>query len=129
MKVLQENEEADIDVSWADQQNINNFSKMNAKMTDLEESYEEKKKEKEYLDDLEGELELADEDEPMRCRIGDAYVLLPLDECKARVERDKDEIGKELEKLRGEMDQLQGRMNELKKTLYARFGKSINLEK
>ena len=56
-------EETDVDVSWEDQQNINSFSKLNLKLDRLEETQTETKREKEYLDDLSTELELADEDE------------------------------------------------------------------
>ncbi|KAJ3331404.1 hypothetical protein HDU76_003294 [Blyttiomyces sp. JEL0837] len=102
---------------------------MNAQMADLEEKYEEKKKEKEYLDDLETELELADEDEPLKYKIGDSFMSLSLDECKERIETEKAEIGTEVEGLKEKMDSLAEEMEKLKKALYKRFGKSINLEK
>lgn len=35
--------DADVEVSWADQQKINQFSKLNAKIDDLEERYEKLK--------------------------------------------------------------------------------------
>lgn len=44
-KKLNEKEEADgdVEVSWVDQQRINEFSKYNAKIDDLEEQYEKLK--------------------------------------------------------------------------------------
>ncbi|KAJ1563136.1 hypothetical protein HK405_013463 [Cladochytrium tenue] len=121
--------EADIDVSWEDQQKINNFSKMNARSGDLDEKLEGLKKELEYLEDLDTELELADEDDPIRCRIGDTFIQLPLDECRRRVEAERDKLAGEVGTLRDEAEALRGRMDGLKAALYARFGKSINLEK
>ncbi|KAJ3412773.1 hypothetical protein HDV05_000240 [Chytridiales sp. JEL 0842] len=119
----------DVEVTWADQQNINNFAKMNSKMSDLEDLYEAKKKESEYLDDLETELELADEDELIKYKIGDAFMSLSLTECQERIESERSVIKVDVEKLKTEMDTLQESMDQLKKVLYGKFGKSINLEK
>jgi len=60
----EENDDA-AEVTWEDQQRINTFSKLNTRMRNLEEKLEELKREKEALDDLAMELELADEDEPV----------------------------------------------------------------
>ncbi|KAF9585619.1 hypothetical protein BGW38_001528 [Lunasporangiospora selenospora] len=122
-------EEGDIQVSWKDQENINAFSKHNAKLQDLEETYEIKKTEKEYLDDLAMELELADEDEPVRYRIGDAFISLSLEAAQERISKSQEELDKEIGELKTQMDQAVEKMDELKKVLYARFGNAINLEK
>lgn len=106
-------------------------------------------KEKEELDDLSTELELTDEDETVpydfqarlarrsdramltfddRYKIGDAYfhVLQPqaiemLEQASAKIEEDVEGLESKLETIKEEMTQL-------KVELYARFGKSINLE-
>ncbi|KAG0305134.1 hypothetical protein BGZ98_004549 [Dissophora globulifera] len=130
MRMLEKDEEeGDIQVSWQDQQNINTFSKHNARFQDLEETYEAKKTEKEYLDDLAMELELADEDEPVRYRIGEAFVSLSLEAAQERIAKTQSELDKEIEALKGQMDEAVEKMDELKKVLYARFGNAINLEK
>ncbi|KAG0368553.1 hypothetical protein BGX24_002775 [Mortierella sp. AD032] len=130
MRMLEkEDEEGDIQVSWQDQENINTFSKYNAKLQDLEEAYESKKTEKEYLDDLAMELELADEDEPVRYRIGEAFVSLSLEAAQERISKSQDELDQEIEGLKTQMDEAVEKMEELKKVLYARFGNAINLEK
>ncbi|KAG0312091.1 hypothetical protein BGZ99_009728 [Dissophora globulifera] len=130
MRMLEKDEEeGDIQVSWQDQQNINTFSKHNARFQDLEETYEAKKTEKEYLDDLAMELELADEDEPVRYRIGEAFVSLSLEAAQERIAKTQGELDKEIEALKGQMDEAVEKMDELKKVLYARFGNAINLEK
>ncbi|KAF9977142.1 hypothetical protein BGZ73_006909 [Actinomortierella ambigua] len=130
MRMLErEEEEGDVQVSWQDQQNINTFSKYNAKLQDLEEQYEAKKTEKEYLDDLATELELADEDEPVRYRIGEAYVSLPLEAAQERIQKAQEKLDEEIEALKTQMDDAVEKMAGLKKVLYARFGNAINLEK
>ncbi|KAF9544480.1 hypothetical protein EC957_012083 [Mortierella hygrophila] len=130
MRMLEkEDEEGDIQVSWQDQENINTFSKYNAKLQDLEEAYESKKTEKEYLDDLAMELELADEDEPVKYRIGEAFVSLSLEAAQERISKSQEELDQEIEGLKSQMDEAVEKMDGLKKVLYARFGNAINLEK
>ncbi|KAF9900642.1 hypothetical protein EC991_007068 [Linnemannia zychae] len=130
MRMLEkEDEEGDIQVSWQDQENINTFSKYNAKLQDLEEAYENKKTEKEYLDDLAMELELADEDEPVKYRIGEAFVSLSLEAAQERISKSQEELDQDIEGLKAQMDEAVEKMEGLKKVLYARFGNAINLEK
>ncbi|KAG9063418.1 hypothetical protein KI688_004301 [Linnemannia hyalina] len=130
MRMLEkEDEEGDIQVSWQDQENINTFSKYNAKLQDFEEAYESKKTEKEYLDDLAMELELADEDEPVKYRIGEAFVSLSLEAAQERITKSQEELDQEIEGLKSQMDEAVEKMDGLKKVLYARFGNAINLEK
>ncbi|KAG0055050.1 hypothetical protein BGZ89_002488 [Linnemannia elongata] len=130
MRMLEKDEEeGDIQVSWQDQENINTFSKYNAKLQDLEEAYESKKTEKEYLDDLAMELELADEDEPVKYRIGEAFVSLSLEAAQERISKSQEELDQEIEGLKTQMDKAVEKMDGLKKVLYARFGNAINLEK
>ncbi|KAF9206448.1 hypothetical protein BGZ49_002408 [Haplosporangium sp. Z 27] len=85
--------------------------------------------EKEYLDDLASELELADEDEPVRYRIGEAFVSLSLEAAQERIAKSQEELEKEIDELKTQMDEASEKMDELKKILYARFGNAINLEK
>ncbi|KAI8338010.1 Prefoldin subunit-domain-containing protein, partial [Chlamydoabsidia padenii] len=99
IRMLNPQDEADseVEVSWADQQQINAFSKLNAKIDDFEEQHAKLKQEKEYLDDVAMELELADEDEPVRHKIGDAFVHIPVSEALERVEKDSAKLGLALE--------------------------------
>ena len=50
------------------------------------------------------------------------------DEVSEKLEAMKEEREAELEKLKGEMQEIEDRQKVLKGALYARFGKSINLE-
>ncbi|RUS17769.1 Prefoldin subunit 4 [Endogone sp. FLAS-F59071] len=155
IRLLKEEEEADAEVSWEDQQKINAFSKLNSKSDDLEELYNKCKvgihcqrglfnfisltngfslllslqQEKEYLEDLSQELELADEDEPVRYKMGDAYVHLTLEDAQARITKDQEAANQQLEEVKTRIDDVAGKMGELKTQLYAKFGKAINLEK
>ena len=75
------------------------------------------------------ELELADEDEPIRHKIGDAFVHIPVSEALDRVAKENEQLDLKLEAVKSDMDSVQSKMSDLKKDLYAKFGSSINLEK
>jgi prefoldin subunit 4 len=104
MKLLEEGENNDSEVTWEDQDRINKFSKLNVKLDRLESMFTTKKTEKEYLEDLSNELELADEDELIkyfiltRYRVGECFVSLTLEECQARIEQEQQLINGELDK-------------------------------
>ncbi|KAI9025486.1 putative GIM3-Gim complex component [Hyaloraphidium curvatum] len=129
-KMLKEGEDADIEVTWEDQSRINEFSKLNARLEDLQARAKDWAREREYLEDLAGELDLVlDDEEPVSYRVGDFFALLPLEEAKERVAKAQESVGEEAKRVEGDMDKVQERMDELKVLLYGRFGKSINLDK
>ncbi|KAG8903007.1 hypothetical protein FRB99_003840 [Tulasnella sp. 403] len=121
-------DEADAEVTWEDQQRINTFSKYNTRLSDLEDALEQKKQEKEALDDLSTELELADEDEPVIYKVGDAFVHIPLAEAQQRLEKDQEALENEISELRERIEECETTMKELKVILYGKFGKAINLD-
>ncbi|KAI9501984.1 Prefoldin subunit 4 [Coemansia spiralis] len=127
--LLQREEERDVEVTWEDQQRINTFSKLNTRLESLEDEYKKQKTEKEYLDDLAMEIELLDDEQPVPYKIGDAFVMLPLEEAQNRVEKEKDAIDAVVEDLDSQIAGISAEMEELKKALYSRFGKAINLER
>ncbi|TFY78220.1 hypothetical protein EWM64_g5792 [Hericium alpestre] len=102
MRMLAQEEEVDdTEVTWEDQQRINSFSKLNTRMRSIEEKLEELKQEKEALDDLSTELELADEDEPVLYKIGEAFLHLPHSKAMKRLEADEEQLNAEIAKLTG----------------------------
>ncbi|GLB37009.1 putative binds specifically to cytosolic chaperonin (c-CPN) and transfers target proteins to it [Lyophyllum shimeji] len=130
MRMLAQEEENDdaAEVTWEDQQRINTFSKLNTRMRNLEEKLEELKREKEALDDLATELELADEDEPVLYRVGEAFLHMPLPRALKRLEKDQSEVDERMSSLSGSTAECEAKMKELKVTLYAKFGRAINLD-
>ncbi|KAF8417121.1 Prefoldin subunit-domain-containing protein [Tirmania nivea] len=129
-RMLSQDEESpdDVEVSRADQDQINQFSTLHQKQTSLKEELETKQQEKEYLTDVTSELELADEDELVPYKIGDAFIHLPLLEVQAMLEASMAEIDKDIEAIETKLEDGRGEMNKLKVGLYAKFGKAINLE-
>jgi prefoldin subunit 4 len=142
MRMLEQGQEADTQVSWEDQQNINAFSKLSATHSELEDLYADKKRELEDLDDLNTELELCDlEDESddenddaetggafVPYRIGDSFMNVRVGYARKRLEQDKQKLSREVILLKERMEQSVQEMSKLKQILYSRFGNAINLE-
>ncbi|CUA66894.1 prefoldin subunit 4 [Rhizoctonia solani] len=130
MRMLKQDEESEenTEVTWEDQQKINTFSRLNTRCTDLEEKITKQKSEKEALDDLAMELELADEDEPVEYKIGEAFFHISLKRAQTLLQKDQESIDSEINGLQGKIEQCQQEMKDLKVALYAKFGKQINLD-
>ncbi|RXW24725.1 hypothetical protein EST38_g1168 [Candolleomyces aberdarensis] len=127
---LDQGEEVDdgTEVSWEDQQRINTFSKLNARHGIIEGKLKALKDEKEALDDLGTELELADEDEEVLYKIGETFVHMRPGRARTRLRKDQQRLDKILEELSTQAGDCQTQMKELKAILYGKFGKSINLD-
>ncbi|KAH9979003.1 Prefoldin subunit 4 [Lactifluus volemus] len=130
MRMLPQEEEIDDskEVTWEDQQRINTFSKLNTRVRSLAEKMGTLKQDKEALDDLATELELADEDQPVLYKVGEAFLHLPHHRALKRLESDQAQVDDEIAKLSKVVDQCEHDMKALKVALYARFGSAINLD-
>ncbi|KAF7983833.1 hypothetical protein HWV62_19099 [Athelia sp. TMB] len=116
------------DVTWEDQQQISSFSQLNTRLKSVEEKLEELKQEKEALDDLSTELELADEDQPVLYKVGETFLHIPHSRALKRLEKDKSEIDDQMSTLSASAGDYETKMKALKVSLYAKFGKAINLD-
>lgn len=130
MRMLAQDDENDdtAEVTWEDQQRINTFSKLNTRRQNLEEKMEGLKQEKETLDDLAMEIELADEDQPIMYKVGEAFLHLSHARAMKRLEKDQHRLTDELSKLNERVEDSEKTMKELKVILYAKFGRAINLD-
>ncbi|KAJ7772727.1 Prefoldin subunit-domain-containing protein [Mycena maculata] len=130
LRMLEQDDENDdaAEVTWEDQQRINTFSKLNTRMRSIEEKLQELKQEKEALEDLATELELADEDEPVLYKVGEAFLHMPLPRALKRLEKDQTDIDAQVSTLSSSVEECEKEMKELKVTLYAKFGRAINLD-
>ncbi|OHF02400.1 prefoldin subunit [Colletotrichum orchidophilum] len=138
----------EVEVRREDQDKINKFSRLHQRELIIEEELKDKsvsqiptvrqatssnvsvplQKEKEELDDLSTELELADEDETVPYKIGDAYFHVSQPQAIEMLEQASTKIEEDVEGLESKLETIKEEMNQLKVELYARFGKSINLE-
>ncbi|CAZ82866.1 unnamed protein product [Tuber melanosporum] len=106
----------------------NSFSTLHQKQGLLKDELEKKSQEKEYIEDVSNELELADDDDLIPYKIGDSFLHLPLEEVMQLLEANKEEVGKGVEEIVEKMEANEVVMSSLKVELYAKFGKAINLE-
>ncbi|KAK4545200.1 hypothetical protein LTR36_003379 [Oleoguttula mirabilis] len=131
-RMLSHEEEAQIgdekEVRKEDQDRINRFSRLHSREKGVEEELKVKEKEKEDLEEISSELELADEDDKVPYKIGDSFFSLPVSEVQELLAQSVEQINSDVatleEKLGGFREEMQG----LKAALYGRFGRSINLE-
>ncbi|KAF2756884.1 Prefoldin, subunit 4 [Pseudovirgaria hyperparasitica] len=118
----------EMEVRREDQDKINKFSRLHQREAKLEEELAAKRKDKEDLEEVSTELELVDEDEKVPYKIGDCFVSIPQPEVLELLSASTEEIDKEVTSLEEKLETTREEMQELKVALYARFGRSINLE-
>ncbi|KAH8677594.1 Prefoldin subunit-domain-containing protein [Xylariales sp. PMI_506] len=118
----------EVEVRREDQDKINKFSRLHQKELKVEEELKVKNKEKEELDDITTELELADEDDLVPYKIGDAFFHLPLEQAQEMLSTSTTKIEDDISALEESLSVVRDEMTQLKVELYARFGRSINLE-
>ncbi|KAK4556770.1 hypothetical protein LTR86_006341 [Recurvomyces mirabilis] len=131
-RMLSQEEEAQIgeekEVRREDQEKINRFSRLHSREKGLDEQLQTKEKEKEDLEEISSELELADEDDKVPYKIGDSFFSLPIVEVQDLLSSSVEKINDEVGSLEEKLSELREEMNDLKAALYGRFGRSINLE-
>ncbi|KAG9242429.1 Prefoldin subunit-domain-containing protein [Calycina marina] len=118
----------EVEVRREDQDKINKFSRLHQREIALEDQVKSKQKEKEDLDDVSNELELADEDDMIQYKIGDSFISLPLTEVQELLSTNTEKIVEETSAVEEKLNTIREEMSQLKVQLYARFGRSINLE-
>jgi prefoldin subunit 4 len=127
--ILEKSQETDAQVSWEDQQNINKFSKLVQKLDYIEQVQADRKQELELLIDLLAEIELNDEDEAVKYKIGEAFIQMTTAKAKEMIDRKESELKENLKDLDDEQSTINKELAKLKQLLYAKFGNSINLER
>ncbi|KAK0254629.1 hypothetical protein LTR91_023709 [Friedmanniomyces endolithicus] len=152
-RMLSREEEAQIgeekEVRREDQEKINRFSRLHSREKGIDEQLKAREasnalnvraappqqvtnaglqKEKEDLEEISAELELADEDDKVPYRIGDSFFSLPVSEVQDLLSSSVERINGNVESLEEKLSGLRDEMRELKAALYGRFGRSINLE-
>lgn len=63
-----------------------------------------------------------------RYKIGDSFIHLPLEQAQSLLSTSTDEIDAEVSRLEDALGEIREELSGLKATLYARFGKAINLD-
>ena len=125
------NKDVEVHVDFADQQSINKFAKNNAKITELKEELEVKRKELQSLSDARealDELSILSDIPTAPLLVGETFLIEPTDDILTALDTRKAKIEKEIEEIQQRVQDIQGLLSDLKVKLYGKFGKSINLE-
>ncbi|XP_078690189.1 prefoldin subunit 4-like [Branchiostoma floridae x Branchiostoma belcheri] len=121
--------DADVQVTYEDQQKINTFANKNAKLVELKEEIEAKQKELQNLEDASDDLLMVDDESaPIPYRIGEVFISMPLEATQEKLEDAKTQIQQQIAGLNAQADEIKGVLGKLKVELYAKFSNNINLE-
>ena len=119
----------DTHVERADQEKINQFSKLNMKHHELKDDIEKLKEELENLvDAIQAIDETLGEEGALKLFMTEAMVSVSDEAATSYVEQLQEEKQNELDEKRDKLEEMEGQMRDLKSYLYAKFGSSINLE-
>ena len=114
MELLPPGKKNNTEVSYEDQQKINEFSKLVLRKDTLVQDLEKEHQEKEHLDDVTLELELVDEDELVKYKIGDVFMLLKQSEVMEQLEEDSMAVQSRIDTLEEQETEINSRLHALK---------------
>ena len=115
-------------MTWQDQQSINAFSRLNTRLSVLDDHLKQLVKEHAGVVDAADGIEMLLDDDSVMIRVGEVYVRVSNDEGEEWVKKEKAAVEERKSKMEAEKADIERQMKELKATLYAKFGKAINLE-
>mmetsp|Transcript_28037 Transcript_28037/g.39409 ORF Transcript_28037/g.39409 Transcript_28037/m.39409 type:complete len:135 (-) Transcript_28037:35-439(-) len=125
--ILAREEENDNEVRREDQDNINKFGRLNARLHEIRDTRQILKKKLEGIDDASTELMMGSGDKVM-IMLGEAFIEVEEDEATEYCEEQVEKLQATIDELEEEESSIVNEQAGLKKILYSRFGKSINLE-
>ena len=123
-------EESDAEVRREDQNNINRFARLNARLHQVRQEQAQLRSEMEGLEDASTELMMIESGDHHKVLLlqGEAFFETSEEEATTFCEEAADVIQEKMNELAAEEEEITTQQAELKKILYGRFGKSINLE-
>ncbi|KAL7301862.1 hypothetical protein TKK_0005467 [Trichogramma kaykai] len=121
--------DSDVHISFEDQQKINRFARLNAKLEDYKDELRLAQNDLQNINDAVSEIELFDDDVQIPYHLGEVFVHENLDQTQVYLEDAKKEKESDIKDLESKCKALETLMSDLKTQLYAKFGKAnINLE-
>lgn len=120
-----------MNVTKEDQDKINRFAKLNARIEDIKDEVSTKTNELESYKDALAEIEmkeLEDAADKLHLQVGDLMVNLTPDKLREYLESKMTGINASLTEAESKKESIAEEMSQLKAHLYARFGNNIHLE-
>mmetsp|Transcript_17259 Transcript_17259/g.35622 ORF Transcript_17259/g.35622 Transcript_17259/m.35622 type:complete len:132 (-) Transcript_17259:243-638(-) len=128
MMITPAEEENNVEVRREDQNNINKFARLNARLHELRGERKVIKQSLERLDDASTELMMSSDGDNVMLLIGESFFDTSEEEATEFCESEVERMTEVLEKFEEEESTILEDQAVLKKALYGRFGKSIQLE-
>jgi len=128
MMVTPAEEENNTEVRREDQNNINKFARLNARLHEVRDERKITKQSLERLDDASTELMMSSDSDDVMLLIGESFFDTSEEDATAYCESEVERLTEVLETLDKEESTILEQQAEYKKLLYGRFGKSIQLE-
>ncbi|KAB0796459.1 hypothetical protein PPYR_10520 [Photinus pyralis] len=120
--------DSDVHITFEDQQKINRFARLNAKLEDLKFEIKEKENDLKKLEDACDEIILLDETERIPYLVGEVFIYQDIEKTQACLEESKNKTETEIAVLKSKSSEIKEWMGDLKTYLYGKFGSNINLE-
>ncbi|XP_045463657.1 probable prefoldin subunit 4 [Harmonia axyridis] len=120
--------DSDFQISYEDQQKINQFARLHAKMKELKDDLVVKENDLKSLEEACDEIALFDDDEKIPYLVGEVFISRDATTTQECLEEAKKGISQEMKDLQMKTNELKESMNDLKYHLYGKFGSHINLE-
>jgi len=118
----------DVDVGRADQQMINLFGRLNNKKHVVSDEIAKLKEKLQNYEDAQAEMMFLDDGDDVKYAIGDTFSMFDTDSATEMLEAEMEGLQQKMEGQKELMASIEDEMSGLKTKLYAKFGKSINLE-
>ena len=115
-------------VTWQDQQAINLFSRLNTRLSLLDDQLRTLTKSHANIVDAADSIDTLLDDDSVMIKVGEVYVRVSNEEGEAFVKQQKGKEEADKARVEKEKAEVEQRMVQLKQQLYGKFGKAINLE-
>mmetsp|Transcript_28190 Transcript_28190/g.32618 ORF Transcript_28190/g.32618 Transcript_28190/m.32618 type:complete len:130 (+) Transcript_28190:71-460(+) len=118
----------ELEVTREDQANINLFSWLSSKYTEMQAELGAKRESITQNDDAVTEIDIGDDDNDIRLKFGECFFRADADTCREYLENSTKELKEGAAQIESQMEDTKKKMAKLKTVLYSKFGSNINLE-
>ncbi|CAH1114410.1 unnamed protein product [Psylliodes chrysocephalus] len=120
--------DSDVHITYEDQQKINRFARLNAKLEDYKDEIKLKENDLKSIEDACDEIALFDEEEQIPYLVGEVFIYQNVEKTQKCLDDTKTKIHEEITDLKQKSCEVKETMSDLKSHLYGKFGSHINLE-
>ncbi|CAH1173819.1 unnamed protein product [Phaedon cochleariae] len=120
--------DSDVHISYEDQQKINRFARLNAKLEDFKDEIKVKENDLKSLEDACDEIALFDDEEQVPYLVGEVFIYQNVEKTQKCLDDAKKRIQDDIKQFKEKSNGVKETMSDLRSHLYGKFGSHINLE-